>query len=172
MTAGDSTPSPEQWGDLRAVIAQRGVLINIATPFFLLAVGYALRRLAGLGAEPAFDEETQKLFAYILGAVAIGELAAGFFIRRSSLKPSRFDSSTISFAAFAQQCVKVLTVVFILGAFPAMYGLILYAFGGAIEQFIFFILISLVGYRFLRPNLDDLQKLWTDITGGPLDEIS
>jgi len=170
MTAAEITPSPEQWGDLRAVIAQRGVLINIAIPFFLLAVGYALRRLAGLGAEPAFDEHTQKLFSYILGAVAIGELAAGFFIKRSSLKPSRFGPSNLPFAVFATQCVKVLMVVFILGAFPAMYGLILYAFGGTIEQFIFFILISLVGYRLLRPSLDDLQKLWTEITGAPIEE--
>jgi hypothetical protein len=167
MTTGEGTPSGHDWGSLHASIAHRGVLINVVAPFFLLAIGYTLRRFAGLGTEPAFDEGTHKMISYVLGALAIGELAAGFFIRRSNLRPSRLGPSAPSFAAFGRHCLNALTVVFILGAFPSIYGLALYAVGGTIEQFVFFILVSLVGYRLLRPSLEDLEKLWASVTGQP-----
>jgi membrane protein implicated in regulation of membrane protease activity len=72
-----------------------------------------------------------------------------------------------TFAGFSARCVAGMTVVFAVGAAPAVYGFVVYALGATIEQFIFFALVSLVGYRFLRPGKDELERLWEQTVAGP-----
>jgi hypothetical protein len=78
--------------------------------------------------------------------------------------PLRFAGAAQSFAAFEERCKQNVIVIFAVGASPAVYGFILWALGGTIEQFIFFIIISLIGYRALRPGREWLEKLWTTVS--------
>lgn len=161
----ESQRPAERWDDLLAAIATRGVVINLLVPLALLAVGYLLRRAGVTPDTPALEEATHRLVLYILGAVAVGELAAASYVKKMMLRPSRFAEINGSFAAFAERCKQSIALVFAICAAPAVYGFALYALGGTIEQFIFFLLISLIGFRFLRPGKDRLEKLWADVSG-------
>ncbi len=159
----NSIESPHDWDSLRATIARRGVLINILVPFLLLAVGYLFRKLGMLPEFPTLDESAHNLLLYILGAVAVGEIAVAFYLRKILFQPARFMATNRSFAAFAEICANNVITVFALGASPSIYGFVLYALGGTIEQFIFFILIALIAYRAVRPDKELLEKLWENV---------
>jgi len=101
--------------------------------------------------------------AFSLGAVAVGDIAMAFYLRKILFGPSRFAVTNRSFASFAKICANNVITIFALGASPSLYGFVLYALGGTIEQFIFFILISLIAYRAVRPNKEYLEKLWETV---------
>ncbi|MFC1475897.1 hypothetical protein ACFLQW_02740 [Candidatus Zixiibacteriota bacterium] len=160
----NDAPRPEEnWDELRAALAKWGVLINILGPFLLLGVAYILRATEIFPETPKLDESSFQILLYALGAVALGELAVAFYLKKTMLRPPRFMETKHSFGKFFTRCVESMTLVFAVGAAPAVYGFVLYALGGTIEQFIFFILISLIGYRFVRPGKDELEKLWDKI---------
>jgi len=155
----------QNWEELRAALAKRGVIFNILIPFVFLGAGYTLRRMGVFSENTILDESTHQLLLYILGALALGELVIAYFLKRSLLSPERLGTAQMTFAEFSARCVAGMTIVFMVGAAPAMYGFVVYALGATIEQFVFFVLVSLVGYRFLRPGKDELERLWNTAAG-------
>ncbi len=161
----DSPVREENWEELRAALAKWGVLINMLAPFLLLGIGYALRGLGVFPETPKLEQSAYQIILYAFGAVALGKLAVAFYLKKMLLRPSRLSDAGKSFRGFSERCIRSMALVFAIGAAPAVYGFVLYALGGTIEQFIFFILISLVGYRLIRPGKDELEKLWDRIGG-------
>lgn len=161
----DPPAAAENWEELQADLAKRGVIINVLAPFVLLGIAYMLRGMGFLPEIPQLDDSMHQTLVYVFGVVALGELAVAFYLKRMWLRASWFVDVSGSFGGFSTRCIERMTIVFAVGASPAVYGFVLYALGGTIEQFIFFILISLVAYRLVRPGKAELEKLWEQVRG-------
>jgi len=159
----DYLESPQRLDDLQEVIVKRGLVINLVMPLVLLGIAYVLRG-AGLAADtPLLDETTHRLLLYVLGAIALGELALAIYLKKRTFNASQFLSIGGSSAAFAERCKTKITLIFAIAASPAVYGFIMYVLGGTIEQYLFFVLIGLIGFRLVRPGKDELEKLWATV---------
>lgn len=164
--------SPPGLADLHEVILKRGLAINLLMPLILLGIGYVLREAGIVRDTPLLDDEMHRLLLYILGAIAIGELAMAVYLKKRILNASQFLGTGGSFPVFAERCRSKTILIFLIAASPAIYGFVLFVLGGTIEQFVFFLLISLVGFRLTRPGKDDLEKLWLMVSGADSDSYS
>jgi len=157
------TPSEEQWDQLQSRLLKFGVFINLLGPFVIFIAAYVWQS-RGVGSDlPVERETTFKLMLYILGLIALGEIAVGAFLKKAVFFNPQKIGPIASFAAFGDRCQGNVVILHALGAAPAIYGLVLVLFGGTIEHFIFFLVLSLLGYRILRPDKAQLQALWDQL---------
>ncbi len=164
MAMTENSRHKEQIEELRARIAVRGLFINIIGPLVLFGLGYSLRLVGLTSATPSLDSNLQTIITYGLGGLALLDLVFGMLLVKSSLKPQQLRAYGIAFQSFADRVVQVTTVSFAIGAFAIVYGFVLYLLGATIETFVFFLLVSLVAFRLLRPSHDRLESLWQQVS--------
>jgi hypothetical protein len=133
--------------------ARIGILINLAAPALIVAVAVTLRE-SGLVPLPEGQSALTSLLFYVLGGVALMELAAGFVVRRTLFTPRRVASFRCDARLVEQWVVRSSTVVFALGASPIIYGVVVYFLGGDLRHLAFFGMVTLLAYRLLRPTAD------------------
>lgn len=142
--------------DLEAKAARLGLIINLAAPFGVAMIALILVQSGAV--RPAMDFRESPLLFYVLGAVAISELAAGYFIRRIFFSPQKARELAGDPFKVEQWVLRSSIILFALGASPIIYGVVLYILGGDLKQLAFFAIISLVGYRLLRPTAGFLDE--------------
>ncbi len=134
-----------------------GILVNLGFPALIVAVAVLLREGRLLRLPEAMPEFLQPLF-YILGAVALMELAAAYFLRRLFFSPARVAPFCHDPIQIEQWVVRSSFVIFALGASPIVYGVVVYLIGGDLRQLAFFGLLTLLAYRLLRPTGDLIDE--------------
>jgi hypothetical protein len=133
-----------------------GLLINLAGPFGVAMIAILLIQTGTV--EPAMNFIESPLLFYVLGGVAIMELAAGHFVRRTLFSVSKAREVAHDPAKTEQWVLRSSIVLFALGASPMFYGVVVYLLGGEISQLAFFGILTLVGYRLLRPTSSLLEE--------------
>ncbi|MBI5867769.1 MAG: hypothetical protein HZB43_05690 [candidate division Zixibacteria bacterium] len=134
-----------------------GILVNLGIPALTVAVAVLLREGHLLGLPEAMPEFLQPLF-YILGGVALMELAAAYLLRRLFFSPARVAPFCHDPNQIELWVVRSSFVIFAMGASPIVYGVVVYLIGGDLRQLAFFGLLTLLAYRLLRPTGDLIDE--------------
>lgn len=133
-----------------------GILLNVGLPALFAAVAVALRESGVLALPKELPAPLQPLF-YVLGGVALMELAAAYFLRRLFFSPARVAPFCHDPVQIEQWIMRSAFVIFALGASPIVYGVVLYLLGGDLRQLAFFGIVTLLAYRLLRPTADMIE---------------
>lgn len=138
-----------------------GLVLNVAFPLGLLAIGFLLRK-NGVGANPT---PNLKLFFWVLFFVSISELLAIFIFKKSFFaKFSKKSQMGISQIPVQKSILTFSIVIFALSLAPSVYGLVYFLLGGRLEEFLLFIAITFLGFRIFRPKLEEIKKLFGSVT--------
>lgn len=133
-----------------------GLVLNLAIPLGLLAIGFLLRK-NGVGVKPT---PNLKFLFWVLIFVSVGEVLAIYIFKKSFFaKFSKKSQMTISQSLVQKSIVTFSIVIFVLSLAPSVYGLVYFLLGGSLEEFILFIIITFVGFRIFKPNLEEMKKL-------------
>ncbi len=132
-----------------------GLVLNLAIPLGLLAVGFLLRK-NGVGAKPT---PHLKLFFWVLFFVSVSEVVAIFLFKKSFFtKFAKKSLTAVSQIPVQKSILTFSIVIFALSLAPSIYGLVYFLLGGSMEGFILFIIITFLGFRVFKPKLEELKK--------------
>jgi len=146
-------------GELEAKATRIGLFINLGGPFAIALVAILLMETGTI--RPSMNFVESPLIFYVLGAVAIMELGAGHFVRKALFAPSKAREVMADALKTEQWVVRSSIVLFALGASPMFYGVVVYILGGETTQLAFFGILTLAGYRLLRPSTSFLEDIFT-----------
>ncbi len=133
-----------------------GLVLNLAIPLGLLAIGFLLRK-NGVGDHPV---PNLKLFFWVLIFLSVSEVLAIHFFKKSFFaKFSKKSQLTISPSLIQKSILTFSIIIFSLSLVPSIYGLVYFLLGGSFEEFILFIIITFLGFRIFKPNLEEMKKL-------------
>ena len=136
--------------------ARLGLMVNVGVPAIVVITAIALRQGGAIPSNGDPPEWLPLLF-YIMGAVAVADLAVAYFVRRFLFASNRLAVARNDPAQLEELVSRSLLIIFALGASPMVYGVVVYLLGGDLQQLAFFGILTLLGYRFLRPTADFLQ---------------
>lgn len=145
--------------ELEAKATRIGLFINLGGPFALALAAILLVESGTI--RPSMNFVETPLIFYVLGAVAIMELAAGHFVRKALFAPSKAREVMGDARKAEQWVVRSSIVLFALGASPMFYGVVVFTLGGEMTQLAFFGILTLAGYRLLRPSASFLEETFT-----------
>jgi hypothetical protein len=137
--------------------ARLGMLINIMLPALVAIVAYGVHTAHMIDPVESFTSDPPILFI-ALGAVAISELVAAYIMRRVLFSRERTAAIRDDAVKAEQWVMRSSLIIFVLGASPMIYGVILYLLSGDLRQLAFFGIITLVAYRLFRPTEDLIEE--------------
>ncbi|MEW5702825.1 MAG: hypothetical protein AB1792_11440 [Candidatus Zixiibacteriota bacterium] len=144
---------------------RRGMIIQLLAPGVLVLLVFVVRK-RGIGIDESQAPVWLPTLFYVLLGLAVADLLAAFTLRRILLAPLRLRNVLGDTAAVERIVMSATTVTFALGASPVVYGVVLYLLGGTMQQVAVLAIISLLSFRFLRPDVKFLEEVLGEAARG------
>lgn len=152
MTPAGVVPNQSQIRQCLLKVVYLGLAMTIGLPLVLLLVGFVIRQASGESVDAP-----QRIFLYALMAVAVAEIPAALFIRKTLLKPLPETGGTAPTTAYV---FSRYLVIFNLAGACSFYGMVWYLLGGTLPEFALFAVIGLVIFRLVRPSTEFFFSLF------------
>jgi hypothetical protein len=130
-----------------------GLFMNVLGPVVIFIIAAFVKGQGFQSAEnaPSFPNQNIQFLFYALLFISITDLVAAYFIRKSlSSRPRPPDTSHGEF--FKRQMLTISVVVYGLNSMHAIYGLVLFVLGAAIEIMMLFVALTFVSYQIFKPR--------------------
>ncbi len=131
-----------------------GLVLNLLVPVFLLSLGTFLKS-KGIGGDMGTGLST---FFWVLIAVTLSEIPVIYLVRKATLSARKVYLDSHPQAAVGQLLLQWGILVFSVSLSPAVYGLIYYLMGGALERFVLFVAFTLLCFMLFKPKLEELHS--------------
>ena len=139
-----------------------GLLLNVFAPVVLIFVGVLLKaRGISIGAVRDLG-----VFFWVLIAVALSEVPAIYFVKRTFLSRGRSFKKGREHSTAEQTLLQMGIIIFSLSLAPTVYGLVYYLLGGTLERFVLFAAITLFCFAVFKPKQEEISsfvKRQTDV---------
>jgi hypothetical protein len=132
-----------------------GLVLNVFVPVALIVSG-GLIKTRGIDFGNKKDLE---LFFWVLLAVALSEIPAIYFVKRTLLSQGRSSMRESGNVTAEQTLFRMGIITFSLSLAPSIYGLVYYLLGGTLEKFILFAAITLFCFLVFKPKLEEVSSL-------------
>ncbi|MBD3170587.1 MAG: hypothetical protein GF307_13975 [candidate division Zixibacteria bacterium] len=135
-----------------------GFVINLVAPAIILLIGY----IVGRELHDLFTLEDDALTAirWALIGVSVAEIVIAFLIKRHLFsKLDKYFPEGTDLKAAVGLVVKMMVIIHVLAATPALYGLLYYILGGGIDGFLLMIILNLIGFQLCRARKSDFDSL-------------
>jgi hypothetical protein len=129
--------------------------ILVAYDLIIIAFGYYAVQLNAVG-----NSQASTLIRNIMFLIAIAELIATYFVRRSMLAQAkdrhRGTAAQPGIVPYGE-LLKITIVVATMSSAISTYGLVLLFLGERFEMLLLFVILSLIGYQFFRLRPGDFK---------------
>ena len=142
-------------------ILNLGLLMNVFAPAVLIFVG-ALLKARGISIGTVED---LGVFFWVLIAVALSEVPAIYFVKRTFLSRGKSLRSTGEHVTVEQTLFQMGIIMFSLSLAPTIYGLVYYLLGGSLERFVLFAAFTLFCFMVFKPKQEELRSFVKRQTG-------
>lgn len=144
-----------------------GMLMNLGAPVLLFVL--ALVFLSQSAARTSRELHTFNLVFMILIAISVAELGASLFLKRRLLSPDNIFKRTSSPDKTGPEIrfLQASIVIYGINLSPSIYGFVLIFLGARIENFLLFVVFTLIGFQLARPRRRDVERLSQYCRGNP-----
>ena len=150
----DRLTSPVDIERMHSKLLNLGLLMNVFTPVVLIFVGVFVRN-RGIEAGAVAD---LGIFFWVLLAVAISEIPAVYFVKRTLLSRGRSFQKSGEQCGVGQTVIQMGMIIFALSLAPTIYGLVYYLLGGSLERFVLFAAITLFLFLVFKPKQEEIDS--------------
>ncbi len=154
----------ELYQKLVSKLNMMGFVINLLVPAVILLLGYGFSTY--VNTDFALDADALKMIGYALVFVSFAEITVALVMKRrlfSNLDKYLPEESDIKVRISV--VIKMMMVIHILAATPAIYGMIYYVLGGDMQWFVFMIILNLIGYQLCRARRSDYESVKSVLLG-------
>ena len=151
----DRPTSPVDTEKMHSRLLNLGLLMNVFTPVVLIFVGVFVRN-RGIEAGAVAD---LGIFFWVLIAVAVSEIPAIYFVKRTLLSRGRSFQKSGEQSGVGQTVVQMGMIIFALSLAPTIYGLVYYLLGGTLERFVLFAAFTLFCFMLFKPKQEEISAL-------------
>ena len=151
----DRPTSPVDIERMHSRLLNLGLLMNVFTPVVLIFVGVFVRN-RGMEAGAGTD---LGIFFWVLIAVAVSEIPAIYFVKRTFLSRARSFQKRGGQSDVGQTVVQMGMIIFALSLAPTIYGLVYYLLGGSLERFVLFAAFTLFCFMLFKPKQEEISAL-------------
>jgi hypothetical protein len=134
-----------------------GLVLNVFVPVALIVSG-GLIKTRGIDFGNIKELE---LFFWVLLAVALSEIPAIYFVKKTLLSRGRSPKRESGNVTAEQIFFRVGITTFSLSLAPSIYGLVYYLLGGTFEKFVLFAAITLFCFLMFKPKLEEVSSIIT-----------
>ncbi|UCB51505.1 MAG: hypothetical protein JSV10_05745 [Candidatus Zixiibacteriota bacterium] len=151
----ETLTSPVDIERMHSRVLNLGLLMNVFAPVVLIFVGVLVRtRGIDLGAVRDLG-----LFFWVLIAVALSEIPAIYFVKRTFLSRGKSFERGSENSNVEQTLFQMGVIIFSLSLAPTIYGLVYYLLGGSLERFVLFAAFTLFCFMVFKPKQEEISAI-------------